>query len=111
MLGWNDLGKIFVEETLQKVGRRVARDSLRIPFQLPEKDWLRIIQCVCVRLGWVTEALRSSTQFSPEIFKALNAVFPVRPKFLHSKKQFQFFDTLRIVGSPETTLWLLARNH
>lgn len=31
--------------------------------------------------------------------------------FLHSKKQFQFFDTLRIVGSPETTLWLLARNH
>lgn len=43
MLGWNDLGKLFVEETLQKVGRRVARDSLRIPFQLPEKDWLRII--------------------------------------------------------------------
>ena len=82
MLGWTDLAKPFVEETVQKVGARVARDSLQTPFQLPEKDWLHIIQCVCVRLGWVTESLRSSTQFSPEILRALNAVFPVRKEFL-----------------------------
>lgn len=105
MLGWNDLGKIFVEETLQKVGRRVARDSLRIPFHLPEKDWLHIIQCVCVRLGWVTEALRSSTQFSPEIFKALNAVFPVRPKFFTFQEAISIFRHLANSGkSGENTL-------
>ena len=101
MLGWTDLAKPFVEETLQKVGARVARDSLQTPFQLPEKDWLHIIQCVCVRLGWVTESLRSSTQFSPEILRALNAVFPVRKKFLTFQETLVIFRHLANSGKSE----------
>lgn len=101
MFGWNELGRFFVEETLQKVGSTVARDSLQIPFQLPEKDWLHIIQCVCVRLGWVTESLRSSTQFSPEIFRALNAVFPVRKTFLTFQEALAIFRHLANSGKSE----------
>eukprot|EP00438_Fugacium_kawagutii_P005071 Skav200542 [mRNA] locus=scaffold676:275833:284757:+ [translate_table: standard] len=100
MLDWPSVANILAEEVLQRV-TSISRDSFEGTLELPEKDWLRILQCLCVRLGWVSENQRSATQLSSEIFRALGVACPHRPAMLNLCEAFLVFQQLANAGKGE----------